>query len=215
MANDPTTFAELQTTLTQRLNRDDIADYTIMTEVIAAAERRFQREVFIPERQVVTTLSASSASVALPTDFWGVVTVYADVSVDVPMTRVTADKLHEMFPSGVTGTPAFYALEGENMLLGPTPSSTTSIKLTYLQKFTPLSVSQTTNALLTDHPDLYIHACMAELHDFFRDYEAGSRERTKAEIIVESINRSSRRRVTNSGPLAARSPVWQVSGIRA
>lgn len=215
MANDPTTFEGLKISLGSRLNRDDLEESGILPEIIAEVERGFQREIMIPEREGVTTLSPVTNSVALPADFHGVVTVYVDGSTDTPLERVTPTRLRELYPTSATGIPCHFAIEGENMLLGPYPSASLSIKLTYIQKFTPLNDSDTTNWLLTDHPDLYIHACLAELHDYFRNVDQANRERSKAAVIMESVNRSGRRRLTNSGPLRANSPVRNLRLIRA
>ena len=207
MANDPQTFAELKTSLINRAERDDLEENAILEEVIAEVERRFQRDLWSPERETTDTLSATDGTAALPADFMGVRSVYVDG--DTPLERVTPSRLREMFPTNVTGAPGYFAIEGESLILGPAWSG--DVELAYVQKLVPLSDEQPTNWLLTDHPDLYIHACLAEIWDFYRDPNESSREHEKTSAIFAQVNRSGRRRLTNSGPLRASSPVVQVS----
>lgn len=215
MANDPTTYEELKIALPIAMNRDDVEEAGIMPEKIALVERMFQREILIPEREGVTTLSPVTNTVALPADFHGLRTVYVDGATDVPLKQVTTTELRALYPTSATGIPCHFAIEGENMLLGPYPSASTSIKLTYIQKFTPLSDAVSTNWLLTDHPDVYMHFCLAELYEHFKKYADADRERTLGVVAMESVNKSARRRMTNSGPLVARSHVANLRLIRA
>lgn len=198
----PSTWAELKTSLATRMIRDDLTD--IIPEMIAEAETIFQREVFAPERMETATLSFTGQSASLPSDFWGLRTIYLDATTDIVLEKVTLSFLRSMYPTTATGTPKVYAIEGETIWLGPPPSSG-DVEISYWETIPALGDSQSTNWLLTDHPDLYVHASLAELNDYVRDYDEANRHRAKASAIVESINRAGRRRTINSGPLAARS----------
>lgn len=200
MAN-PTTWAELKTSLTTRMIRDDLAD--VVAEHISTAECWMQREIFGPEREVSTTLTVTDGVATLPDDFGGVKLVYVDGTSDTVLEHVTPSELRELYPTANTGTPLHFAIEGETMLFGPVPSSGLVIKLQYVEGIPALGDSQATNWLLTDHPDLYVYASLAELCEYTRDFIEADRHRAKAAIIADSVQRSFRRRKTNSGPLAA------------
>jgi hypothetical protein len=214
MTADPTTYAGLQTSLANWLNRDDLTT-TEIPEAIAFAEREFQRSVFCPEREVTTTLTATTNTVALPADFWGVKTIYVDAATDTVLNRLTSPELHAKYPTTGTDTPLDYAIEGENLILGPTPSASTSIKLTYFQTIPALSNSQTTNWLLTDHPDLYLDGSMWRLSLLLRDWDGANGFKQSMGAGIESVNRSGRRRTTNSGPLCASTGATSVRNIQA
>ena len=200
MAEDPITWTALKTSLETWMIRDDLTD--IVPECIAFVEREFQRLVFAPERIETATLSASGASVALPADFWGVRTVYTDTTPKRLLTQVTPSYLKELYPYSTTGILRHFAIEGETMLLGPPPSATTSVELSYWETIPALDADNPTNWLLTDHPDLYLAASRAWLSEYVRDYQAADRWNGKAAAIIESINDSGRRREF-SGPLRA------------
>lgn len=208
----PTTWTELKAQIAALSVRDDTDDpaYQQIASFIGYAENWFQRELFSPEREETVTLTVTNGVASLPSDFGGVKMVYVDGSTDTVLVQTTPAELRAKYPTATTGTPAFFAIEGETMLFGPIPSSLT-IKLKYIEGITPLGESNASNWLLAGHPDLYVNAAMAELYEMTRDYDAANRRRSLAVANLESVNRSSRRRKGNSGALRATSPVAQVS----
>lgn len=202
MAEDATTWTELKADLATLIVRDDLDD--VIPIAIAQVERDFQRRVFGPERLASTTLTFSAQSANLPADFWGVETVWIDGSNKTPLAQVTIEDLRRSHPSTATGTPVMFAIEGETIWLGPIPATGTDVEVTYWQTIPALGSGQATNWLLTDHPDLYIAATLSWLHGYVQDDNNENRWRTKAEVILESVNRSTKRRTINSGPIAAR-----------
>jgi hypothetical protein len=202
MASDPQTWEELKACLAANMIRDDLED--IIPEKIAVTERWFQREIFSPEREVSVTLTITNGVATLPTGFGGVRTVYVDGTRDTVLDQVSPSDLRTRFPGTDTGTPLVFAIEGLTMLFGPIPSTGMVVKLKYFEGILPLGESQATNWLLTDHPDLYIHAGLAELHEYVRDYAAADRHRAIAGATANSVGQYARRRRSNSGPLVAK-----------
>lgn len=215
MPGDPTTFSGLKTSLANWLNRDDLST-TEIPEAIAFAEREFQRTVHTPDREEALSISADAQSEALPSDFWGFKSPpYVDGSPDRKLTRATPAELRSAYPDATTGTPAHFAIEGENILFGPTPASATAIKGTYYKTIPALSDANTTNWLLTDHPDLYLNAALAHLHTLLKDYDAANYHRSLATGLVEQVNKAGGRRSANSGPLVATHSTGHVRNIQA
>lgn len=215
MTADPITWAGLQTSLANWLNRDDLST-TEIPEAIALAERRFQRKIFTPDREAALSLTATSGTVALPADFWGIHSgPYVDASSDVVLEKKTVNELRTLYPDSTTGTPLVYAIDGTNMLLGPIPSSSTAIKGTYYAVIPVLSGSQTTNWLLTAYPDVYMHAALAELNILVRDLEWYQLFEQRTVDAIEEINKAGRRRSANAGDLCASSDVCNVANIQA
>lgn len=195
----PTTYATLQTEIATLAVRDDLTD--LIPNFIGYAENWFQRELFSPEREETVTLTVTNGVASLPTDFGGVKMIYVDGTTDTVLDPMTAAKLRTSYPTATTGTPMHYAFEGETVLFGPVPSSGLVIKMKYIEGITALSTDNTTNWLLTDHPDLYVNAALAELFDYTRDADQAALRRQKAVVAANSINRQGQRRKGNSGPL--------------
>lgn len=218
MAEDPTTWAELKTSARLwfgDVGTDSIADAQL-EESIALAERHFQRTVFTPDREEALSITADAASEALPSDFWGFKSPpYVDGSIDQPLTRTTPGDLRATYPDATTGTPAHFAIEGENILFGPVPSSSLSIKGTYYKTIPALASGTTTNWLLTDHPDLYLAGTLHYAFLFLMDEARSALWGEKMARAVEDINRAGRKRSVNSGPLTAQHSVQHVPNIQA
>lgn len=214
MPADPSTYATLQTSVEAWLGQD--FEDTQIEEFIALAERHFQRSVFTPDRESALSLTVDAQSEALPADFWGFKSgPYIDGSTDTVLTRLEPGDLRATYPDATTGTPAHYAIEGENILFGPTPGSSITVKGTYYATIAVLSDANTTNWLLTDYPDLYLAGALAEGFLYHMDEARASLWAGKRDAIIDSINKAGMRRSANSGPLTATHSVQSISNIQA
>lgn len=165
---EPQTFAELQTAITTWLIRDDLDD--MAANFIGMAERRFNRVLRVPEMEADATATVTSGLFTLPDDFLALRSVCLDGFTDYPLTQLGLGQLQELYGATESGIPAHFALQnGGEMILGPSPTDSTTLVLNYYQKIPALSDSQTTNWLLTAHPDLYLAASLVEGYTYTRD----------------------------------------------
>lgn len=202
MASDPQTWTELKTVLETWIIRDDEVDRIPI--YIAFAERRFNREVFHPDRLVIATLSATTETVALPTDFSAARAAWLDTSPKSILEQVTLGDLRYFHPESEAGIPQKFAISGGNMYLGPAPAGTSSIKVEYYQTIPALGASQATNWLLTDHPDIYLYASLVEAFAFSRDETRAAVWEVKTQAKIREVNKAGSRFAFGT-PLRARS----------
>lgn len=196
MANDPQTFDELKVAVLSWSARDDLSGN--VEEFIALAERRINAALRVSP--ATTTLSATSGTVALPADCAGIRGLWLNTPRRM-LSLVPLDVLLRAY-SGDSGTPEAYTVEGTNLLLGPEPSTTTTLNLSYWQGLDALNSTNTTNWLLTAYPDLYLSACLVELYLYIADEQATLWEqRTAAKI--DAVNRA-KQAERYSGPLVAK-----------
>lgn len=73
----------------------------------------------------------------------------------------------------VVGPPRYAALVGDTFHIAPTPDSDTEYTgvLIYDATLTPLSASNTTNWVLTNHPDAYLYGSLYQSAAYLRDDE--------------------------------------------
>jgi len=84
-----------------------------------------------------------------------------------------------------TGEPKAFTLEGDNIVVGPTPDATYTGKLTYWKKFDALSASTTTNWLLTNYPSIYLYGTLLEAAIYIQDAEKAQQY---GSLFIAAIN---------------------------
>jgi len=162
-----TTFAELQTALGVWLDRS----LTNITDHIALFEAQVNRRLLVRPQTTTATVTMSGGSGTLPTDYleWKRVTWSGNPTRELEY--VTPSLLSSVNASGTSDNPLYFTIEGSNLKVGPL--SNTSISLLYSQKVPALSVSATTNWLLTAHPDAYLFGSLTMAATQTADAENG------------------------------------------
>lgn len=166
-----TTYAGLKASVASWLKRSDLT--TIIPDLVALAEARIARDLRL-RRQIVSadiTLTAGTQGVDLPADWLEFENVTLAANPPRQLTYVNIEHLDSKYPSTWTGTPAVYTLEGNQILFGPTPDAAYTANVFYYGKFAALSADSDTNWLLTNHPSVYLFACLAEAAPYLMDDE--------------------------------------------
>jgi hypothetical protein len=65
-----------------------------------------------------------------------------------------------------TGKPKAYSIKGNDIQLRPIPDGVYEIEIAYYKHFTALSDSNTTNDMLTNHPDAYLYGALVEAEPY-------------------------------------------------
>lgn len=157
------TYADLQTSIANWLKRSDLT--SIIPDFITLAEARIARDLRLRKQVVNTTLStvAGTQSVSLPSDFLEAENIsLSNTTPPGALSVVTPEILDRKYPEAyVTGQPRVYTVLGDKVLFGPTPDAVYSVSLDYYQRWAALSATPT-NWLLTNHPNIYLFAALAE-----------------------------------------------------
>ncbi|MGZ8337919.1 MAG: phage adaptor protein [Allosphingosinicella sp.] len=206
MPSDPTTWAELKASLANWLDRDDLSEVEI-PEAIALAERRFQRTLFSPEREVTADLIVDAEAVMLPADLWGVRAIFLATDPKTVLEPMTLAELRNRYAANATGRPRNYAISGEQILFGPAPDASYTAKLTYFQTIPAVDAGQPSNWLLTDHPDVYLFGALHELHLLLADDARAAIYESKFRQAADEVNGAAVRRTRGGAPIRLRPPV--------
>lgn len=145
---------------------------TVIPDLISLAEARIYRELRV--RQMETTLSVTIASgvAAIPTGYRELKFAYLDGSPTTKLARKDAEFIYQNYPTRASGgTPKFIARDGSNFIFGPYPTDGDTLKGTYYKRLPALSVSNTTNWLTDDCPDLILWASLCEAAPYVMDDE--------------------------------------------
>lgn len=194
------TYAELKAEIANWMDREDITAEIVTC--IQFAEARFNRSLWAAEREEAATLTATSAEVALPANFSAIRSLHIVADPLVIIEPMSLHLLRASHRAGATGQPCNYAITGgDTLVLAPTPDASYSIVLNYYRTIPALSDSNTTNWLLTAHPDLYLAAAMVEAQLLLRDEARAQLWERKTSALIAEIEKAARIK-TFGGPPA-------------
>ena len=163
------TYATLLTALKEELNKSPSDSLT--TEWIARAEARMNRILRVRGNTQRDTATISAEFAEPPADFLAPRSMRLADSPYTLLQFVTGEQMADLKASLQTGTTSHYALVNGEFEFFPIPSAATDVVLTYLQQVPALSVSATTNWMLTDNPDAYFRGALVEAWIYYRDAE--------------------------------------------
>lgn len=188
-----TTYATLQSTVADVLNRSDLTD--AIKTFIQSAESRLKRDRRARKQQD-RTLSVSADPTDLPTDFQAIDSLAHDGPTYYGPIQIlsVAELANIKGQTMTTGVPRYAAvIDGAGttpprLRFGPPPNATYSLHLVYYLKITPLSDSNTTNWLLLDNPDVYLYATLLESAPYLKDDERMAIWRTEYDARMEELH---------------------------
>lgn len=165
-----TTYAELQTAVADWLNRSDLT--AAIPNFISLAEAQLNRE--LRHRKMVTraTLTVSSSYVNTPSDWLENIRFQLNTNPVTPLVFSTPEQLLEDSQVYITsGQPMFFTVAGTQLQVLPAPDTSYSAELMYYAKIPALSISNTTNWLLTEAPDIYLYATLVQSAPYLKEDE--------------------------------------------
>lgn len=181
-----TTATELRTAVQNRMGgRTDISD-TQYDEFIALGESHLNRKLRLQAMMTTATLSLSAAarSVAFPSGFAEDISLVYENN-DFRLVRKTLPELNSIVDNNAT-SPQFYAIGDAIYFEGPADQAY-SLTLDYFKKWDLLTDS--TNTLLTDHPDAYLYAALVEGFRYTRNTEGELKSKANRDEAVSEANR--------------------------
>ena len=191
-----TDYDSLVTAIVDRMNDAALSDYA--PEFIQMAEAMFNRRLGNLEMEGTATNTAT-ASMALPTDFGAMKSIYLDTDPRQPLAPMTAAQIRHYWAAQTTGKPVNYALTSNEILLGPAPDDAYDVIITYVRTLEALTDINTTNWLLEKHPDLYLYGSL--IHAEFRGWNDDRLPllNNAVEGMIAEINVSGNRMRTATG----------------
>lgn len=163
------TYDDLKAAVADFLNREDLT--SAIPTFIRLAESRISRDLrhWRMEKRSVAQLDAQYS--AIPTDFLQPIRLQIT---DGPTGEVAPISTSQMLQlrgerSDLVGCPTNYALTGGGLELYPTPDMAYNASLVYYARVPALSVSNTTNWLLSEAPDVYLYGALVHSAPYLKD----------------------------------------------
>lgn len=164
-------YATLQSSVADWLwGRSDLV--SVIPTFIASAEARLRRDPRIRQLTENLVFLVSQESTELPADFKSLESLAHDsATLKGELEIVQAGDLPRWKTRyGATGAPQAGAIINRRSLrVAPVPDTLYQMRLTYWAGIAALSSTDTTNWLLTNHPDIYLYATLVETAPYLRD----------------------------------------------
>jgi hypothetical protein len=184
------TYSDLQTSVANFIHRADltstIPDFIRLAEdvIYGDIESRFQ------DTLVELATVANTETVALPSDF----IEYRSIALDSTSTQhetieyLTPTQYKQQFLTDTYGAPRVCTIIGSNLYLQPIPDSAYNLDFAYTAKIPSLSVTTTTNYLLTNYPSVYLYASLVQAAIYIQDTEKEAIYRDLYNKAIEGVN---------------------------
>jgi len=181
-------YSELKAAIADWLNRSDLTDS--IPDFIALAETRHKRDFKIRrmETRVTASTVADSEFYSLPDNYVAMRNIQLNTDPKTPLEYLTPEQMDRIYAGSATGKPKAFSIIGNNIQLRPIPDSAYQIEILYFKHFTALSDSNTTNDMLTHHPDAYLYGALVEAEPYLQNDKriqvwSAYYDRTKNDII--------------------------------
>lgn len=165
-------YAPLQTTIGNFLNRADltsvIPDFITLAE--GQIERRLMKDGPIREMMGRSDATINAEFIAVPTDFQGARAFYLAANY-LPLDYVDPEEIVKrktLYPR-ISGDPQCFSVVGAQFQFWPWNAGTFTGELTYWKRIPALSNTNTTNWLLTAHPDIYLYTSLVQSAPYLKD----------------------------------------------
>ncbi|MDP3384963.1 MAG: hypothetical protein Q8S47_16775 [Phenylobacterium sp.] len=186
-----TTYDDLKTALADWLERSDLAGRA--ADFITLAEARMNRELrlAVMESEASLTAAEGARTLDLPADCHEALGLWREDGAERrPMRYRPAGQL----PQGeLAGRPDYWSLQGTAILLDRPCGAETGFVLRQLGRLA-LSPEAPVNAVLAEHPDLYLFAALAEACPYLRDGEMAGHFGARFEMALAQARAADARR---------------------
>ena len=192
-----TTYAELQTSIANWLNRDDltavIPDFISLTEAQIARDVRHWRQ----EKRVTTSVNEQYEN--LPIDWLEMIQIQLTAGGGLQVISA-AEMQNRKEASLVAEKPKYYRLTSNQIEFYPLPNASYEAAMQYYARVPALTNVDTTNWVLTDYPDIYLYGALIHAAPYLADDQRITVWASLYQSAVDSLDRDNKKSRV-SGPL--------------
>lgn len=181
------TYSDLLAAIPAHLfNRTDLG--AVCPDFVAMAEAQMNRRLRVRQMIGRATATIDGEFGTVPNDFAGERTFQLQTNPVTRLTFVSATEMDDMEAShAAAGRPAYFSVVGAEFRYLPAPDAEYTAELTYWKRIPALSESNTTNWLLTAHPDAYLYGALLQAAAYLKDTEEEQRYASLFTTILNDI----------------------------
>lgn len=169
-------FLDLRTAVIEHVGRPDIAE--VFPRLVLLAEAGFNRRLRLRDQITSTSVTISSGSAALPSDYLEAIGLYDSNGLEYIQQPIQNVK------DTATKTKSYYAINGSNIVTKAADGAKTFEYYAKVPTLTDGGMTDT-NWLLTKYPTIYLYGVGAEAAKFARDVDLA---RVTVELLEMAIS---------------------------
>lgn len=163
-----TSYSTLKTEIADFYERNDLT--SVVDTFIDLCEAEMQRELKLLPFETTGTVTVTDGSGTLPSGFSDARALSWASSPERVLKYVPPDELNRVNASDPS-TVNYYTITGN--LIKTADDSSGTLNITYMASFTPLDGTNTTNAILANHPAAYLYGSLVHAAVYCKDFEGG------------------------------------------
>ena len=162
-------YSELKSAIADWLDRTDLGEK--IPNFISLAETRHKRDFKIRrmETRVTASTIADSEYYSLPDNYVAMRNIQLNTDPKTSLEYLTPEQMDRIHAGSSKGKPKAFSIIGNNIQIRPIPDGVYQIEILYFKHFAALSDSNTTNDMLTHHPDAYLYGALVEAEPYLQN----------------------------------------------
>lgn len=186
-----TNYSDLQTAIATWLQRTDLT--ATIPDFISIFEATANRRLRVRQQETTTTLTPAVGVLTLPTDYLSHRRLTWTGTPRRELSYVEPSWLQGAYPNIPTTFPSVFTIEGGSIKIMPTDDTNTAVELVYFAKIAALSTGNTTNWLMTAHPDLYLFGTLTEAQAYAVNVDNAALWKARRDELFDEIETLSNR----------------------
>jgi len=182
------TYSDLTAAIGNWLQRSDLA--ALLPNFVQLFEACANRRLRVRQQEATAELTPGNGVVALPSDYlsWRRLTWTGNPRQELGY--VEPSWLQAAYPDLPADIPRVFTIEGGNILTMPLDPGNTALELVYFQQI-PSLAANSTNWLMSQHPDLYLFGALTEAQAYTLNAETAALWKARRDELFDEIEKLS------------------------
>ena len=182
------TYTDLTAAIGNWLQRADLN--ALLPNFVQLFEACANRRLRVRQQEATVELTPANGVVALPADYLSFRRLTFTGNPRQELAFVEPSWLQAAYPNLAADIPRVFTIEGGNILTMPLDPGNTPLELVYFQQI-PSLAANSTNWLMSQHPDLYLFGALAEAQAYTVNPDAAALWKSRRDELFDEIERLS------------------------
>jgi len=194
------TYDDLVKSIVAWSHRKDIGD--LIPDFIALAETEMYNnegwQLETRDMEFVSTASISGRYLELPPNFEKSRSIQLETGSGLVDVKFQAPE--QLLRQSTTGQPRFFSVIGNEIEFDRVPDSSYTIQIQYYKKPDPLTLTNQTNSVITNHPNIYLFGALHQVFVYLEDPEQMTKYFAKMQSVIRGANKAAKKARYGAAP---------------